>query len=320
MKRFFFYAVLIVCMGCIATLFMSQIKFPAAQKAQALGNVVTVAYTQLPTNTFEPTYTPFPTVDYRATDQAYQLAMEQERNRMIEVQLQHDENMLAQQVELARVNGTATAAGTQIAQVSTQNAIAVWNLTLESSHITSTAEAPAQAAKLLQVATNAKNEKRDNIIYVSIAIAVIIFLVGVPSGVWRYVKLQEKRATTEYQPETPTVPEGLTPYIHEDKSGGDFERWYVPCTPDQMTEIWELIVNGERNFGINRIETTSRTLRRPTLVKLRKWLRENKFATELGAGEIALNDRFVAFVEKWGEDHELEEGYQFCPPPQDETI
>lgn len=319
MKKFLLIAFIVIAGGCVLGYMIVNGKPPTAKAlVYKTSTVAPVTITLQPTGTPVPTMTSFPTIDYRATDQAYTLLMEQERNRAIEIQLKHDEEMIKQQLEITRLNGTATAAGTMIAMVNAENTLTAGKLTAVSVIATSTAEAPMQAAQLLQVATNAKHEKRDNIIYISVAIATIIFLIAVPMGVFRLAKAQEQKATTEYQP--PEVPEGLTPYVREDHGGGDFTKWFVPCTPEQMTEIWELVVNGERNFAINRLETTTRTLRRPVLTKLRKWLRQNDFATELGAGEIALNDRFVAFVEKWGEDHELEEGYEFVPSPSEENV
>lgn len=317
MKRFLPIMMIVAVFCGLAYMMLTSVK-PPISSAQAMNEVVLPTSSPLPTDTPYPTSTALPTVDYRATDQAYTLLMEQERNRMIEIQLQHDENMMVQQVELARIGATQTYMPTMIALVNAENTLTAGQLTSVSIIATSTAEAPIHAAQLLQVATNAKNEKRDSIIYVSVAIATVIFLISVPMGVFRLAKAQEQKRDTEYQPSV--LPDGLQPYIREDRGNGDFGQWMVPCTPEQMTEIWELVVNGERNFGINRIESTSRTLRRPTLVKLRKWLRENKFATELPAGEIALNDRAVAFIEKWGEDHELEEGYEFAPPPSSENV
>ena len=321
MKRFIpgLLILVILSVGCLTMYMIVKGKMPRVQTVQALNNVVTVAYTQLPTNTPAPTFTPYPTVDYRATDQAYQLAMEQQRNDMIKAQLAHDEQMLAQQVELARINGTATAAGTQVAQIHAENTLQAGQLTAVSIQATSTAEAPQQAAALLQVATNAKNEKRDNVIYVLGSSGLIFFLFSMPYVSYRIAKLFAPKPVDD-EPGSQEVPEGLTPYIREEHGSGDFTQWFVPCNEEQLTELGEMVVNGERNLAINRLETTSRTLRRPTLIHLRKFFRANQFAIELGNGEIALNDRAVAFIQQWFEDHELVSGYQFATPPQVENV
>lgn len=325
MKKFLLIAFIIIAGGCVLSYMIVNGKPPTAKAlVYKTSTIVPVTITFQPTGTPAPTMTSFPTVDYRATDQAYTLLMEQERNRAIEIQLKHDEEMLKNQVELARVYATGTAFGTEIAIQQAQLTSDAGMMTAQSNQLTATANAPTQIVAMNNSIRAVKNSKRDDIIFMIVAISFSFFAVSM--GVFLFWKMRtitaadiaRQEATTEYQP--PEVPEGLTPYVREDHGSGDFTKWFVPCTPEQMTEIWELVVNGERNFAINRLETTTRTLRRPVLTKLRKWLRQNDFATELGAGEIALNDRFVAFVEKWGEDHELEEGYQFTPSPTGENV
>ena len=266
--------------------------------------VMAAGITPVATNTATiaaPTPTPFPTIDYRATDQAYQLQMEQQRNDMIKAQLAHDEEMMKQQVLLASINATATYAGTQVAMQQTQDVIAIGKQTLEAGQMTATAQAPMMIVSLANSENKVKHMQTDyiiNMIGVGSVAGLCIVLVWFLIWKMRTFATIPPPNNTEYQ--TPIVPEGFTPYIREDHGGGDFTKWFVPCTEEQMTEIWELVVNGERNFAINRLETNTRTLKRPTLTKLRKWFRANEFATELGAGEIALNDRAVAFIEKWG--------------------
>lgn len=301
MKRFLVIGVLIISLGVMAFRYLAKFQKyqpTSVQPVQAMG------WTPVATDTPAPTLTPLPTVDYKATDNAFQLAQQAERDRMIEIQLQHDADMLDKQIELARIGATQTFAPTAVALESGR-------LTAVSIQATSTAEAPVHAAQLLQVATNAKHEKRDNIIFIAGAIAIIIFLLSVPAAVWKMVKIQEQAALLAQEAALPQrdieAPEGMTSY--------EADKWVVPCNPEQMTEIWEMVVNGERNFGINRIETTSRTLRRPTLIKMRRWFRVNEFAIELPGAEIALNDAAIAFIEGWGENHELEPGYSFVAPP-----
>lgn len=178
MKKFLTYSIIVLAVGVLIIRNLPNI--PRYTPVQALGQGGMTALptsSPFPTNTPEPTMTPFPTVDYQATDQAYQLAEQQERNRMIEVQLQHDEAMLAQQVELARVNGTATAAGTMVALANAQSTLESGRLTAIAIQATSTHEAPEQAAQLLQVQDDAKHFQgqriKENIAY---AVAILFVL------------------------------------------------------------------------------------------------------------------------------------------------
>jgi len=207
---------------------------------------------------------------------------------------------------------------------STAQLLILGNQTMQASQMTATAQAPTLIVAMANSRNIAEHVKTDYIIGIVFKIVMTFFIIVL--GVFLIWKMRTvttadiMRDLKKAEEPEPEIPEGLTPYIREDHGSGDFTKWFVPCNEEQMTEIWELVVNGERNFAINRLETTTRTLRRPVLTKLRKWLRQNQFATELPAGEIALNDRAVAFIEKWGEDHELEEGYEFAPSPTGENV
>jgi hypothetical protein len=320
MKKFLLIGFLVISLGCsVGYLLINNDKPSVANSlVYRTSTAAPITFTPQATNTPYPTITPAPTIDYRATDMAYQLQMEHERNEMIKVQLAHDEEMMKQQIELARIGATQTFAPTAIALVNAENTLSAGQLTAISVQATGTAQVPTQMAAIFRAQDEAKhateNRVKGNIAWTLGMVAIValtVMTIRIPK------LLQSQKENQDDRPQD--LPGGLTPYIREERGQGDFGQWYVPCTPEQMTEIWELVVNGERNFAINRIETTSRTLRRPTLIKLRKWFRQNNFATELGAGEIALNDRAVAFIEKWGEDHELEEGYEFVPPPPNEN-
>ena len=102
MKKFLLIAFIIIAGGCVLSYMIVNGKPPTAKAlTYKTSTVAPVTITLQPTGTPVPTMTSFPTIDYRATDQAYTLLMEQERNRAIESQLKHDDEMIKQQLEIA---------------------------------------------------------------------------------------------------------------------------------------------------------------------------------------------------------------------------
>lgn len=316
----------------LLSIFLSSCSVPQIAPAPVMAAGITPTATQIPTNTPVPSAT----IGYQETAVvAMQTANEASRvNAMITAEYEKRAQEQLQITAAAEyqyfvvLGWTATSAPTSV--VLTATAQANYNTqvsgqqTLEAGRLTATAKAPTLIVAIADSENHAKHVEIAYILEWILKLSLAFFMVAIGAFmIWKMrtvtaADIVKQELTTEYHP--PEIPEGLTPYVREDHGSGDYTKWFVPCNEEQMSEIWELVVNGERNFAINRLETTTRTLRRPVLTKLRRWLRQNDFATELGAGEIALNDKFVAFVEKWGEDRELEEGYQFAPSPTGENV
>lgn len=312
MKRFLIAAIVLTAAGYM---FIRSIKIAPAPPALAMG--VTVVYTQLPTDTPMPTMTPFPTIDYRATDQAYQLAMEQQRNDMIKAQLAHDEEMLRQQVELARINATATAAGTQMVMVNDANTLQAGQLTAVSIQATSTAEAPQQAAALLQVQTNAKNAEANNIAFWVGLSFICLFLL---TGSYYFVKKAKgiKAAEIMHDLEASEQKEqlnrpGVSVTLRDEAEPAKSNHYLFPCSMVQLMELAEMVVNGRYTFAYNDMERNSRTFRnqRDILRDTRETLEAAKLAVHTDSDESVINHRGKQFFEFVFENHELPEGFQF---------
>lgn len=275
--------------------------------------VAPATITLQPTGTPVPTMTPFPTIDYRATDQAYTLLMEQERNRAIEIQLKHDEEMLKNQVELARVYATGTAFGTEIAIQQAQLTSNAGMMTAQSDRLTATANAPTQIVAMNNSIRAVKNSKRDDVIFMIVAVSFSFFAVAM--GVFLFWKMRtitaadiaRQEAPTEYRSHDP-----VTVTIRDEKDPGKTEHYIFPCTDEQLTELAEMVVNGERTFGYNRMETKSRTFRnqRDVLEKTRLVLEKAKLAANTHNGESVVNDRGVAFFEDWFDSRQLPDNFE----------
>lgn len=290
------------------------VKAPIVQALTYKTNtVLPMTTTPQATGTPYPTVSPFPTVDYRATDQAWQLSMEHERGEIIKAQAAHDEEMMRQQVNLVSIGATGTAYGTEVSLQQSMLTHDAGMMTAQSARITATAHAPTQVVAMSNSIRAVENSKRDDIISTIGVLVLIFFLLSLSLFLLKKTVTLNTADYINGQQEEPEPKE--PPHLREDRGSGDFSKWYVPCSEQQLTELAEMVVNGERTLAINRIETTSRTLKRPVLTKLRKFFRMNDFAIELGGGEISLNDRAVCFIQGWFDNHELEQGYQFLPSP-----
>lgn len=287
-----------------------------APTAQALAPGWTAMPLQAPTNTpvSFPTMSPFPTIDYRATDQAYQLQMEQQRNDMIKVQLAHDEQMLAQQVELARINATAEYAPTQVALIVAQNTLTSGQLTAVSIHATSTAQVPTMIVAVSNSLRTVQNSKRDDIIFVIGAGAVILFLL---TGSFFFVRkaksIKAAEIMHELQRDDNRQAVGLDVTLRDERDQAKSEHYQLPCSMEQLIELAEMVVNGARSFPYNHMESNSRTFknRRDDLRAVRDVLDKARLVTtNVRTGEGFVSERGVQFFEWVFDNRDLPDGFE----------
>ena len=146
----------------------------------------------------------------------------------------------------------------------------------------------------------------DRFIRVAFVLVIGVFLVSISIFALRW---QPPAPKPEIDPAKETVV-----HMRKDNGQGSFSqtRAVVPCSPEQLTELAEMAVNGERKFGINRLEMHSNTFRsqRETLLKVRQWLIDNHFVIEDG-GSIMLNTDGEEFLAQWFELHRLPDEYEF---------
>lgn len=300
----------------VAVAYMLMTRKAPAPTAQALAPGWTALPLQAPTNTSAPfpTMTPFPTIDYRATDQAYQLAMEVQRNDMIKTQLAHDEEMMVQQVELARINATAEYAPTQVALIVAQNTLTSGQLTAVSIHATSTAQVPTMIVAVSNSLRTVQNSKRDDIIFVIGAGAMILFLL---TGSFFFVKKAKsiKAAEIMYtlQENEQNNRPGIDVTLRDDKDPAKSTHVTMPCTMNQLLELSEMVVNGRYTFAYNDMERNSRTFRnqRDVLKATRDALEKAQLAVHTASDESVVNHRGKQFFEFVFENHKLPEGFIF---------
>ena len=267
--------------------------------------------------------TPTAVVDWQGTAVVAQQTADEARrlNSMATVEyvgLLNDQLAMTAEIErqdFEREAWTATAALTSIPLTRTQQAVLNTQIprqqALLSAQLTATEAAPTHLVAMIEAQNYERYGSLDYIVRLFafagigiFSIGIVVFLLRIPIHV-----PEEAPARGETKASDLSTPV----WIKKDTGGGGFsiKRYDVPCTADQLSELAELAVNGERTFAINRIENTSRTLRRDTLYAIREFLLLNEFAIEAGAGKIALHDTGVNFLEYWFENHTLQMGFQF---------
>lgn len=282
--------------------------------------------TQYATPTFIPTQTPIPspTIGYEATlaiaqstaDEARrvnaQVTAQHEQVVLSELQLTADTEYRAQQV----LSWTAQAGPTIIPLTATQQVLMNTQIAnsqaLASGFLTATHQAPTQMAAIVQVQNVARYARVNEIVKIIGMGALILFMLAIVAFINRLPVAQTK---AEVEPQKETVIQ-----MRKDTGQGLFTqtRTVVPCSPEQLTELAELAVNGEKKFGINRLENHTRTFKsqRETLVKVRLWLQENDFVIKDTDGSVTLNADGEAFLTEWFDLHKLPDEYEFEKEPE----
>jgi hypothetical protein len=280
------------------------------------------------TATIQPTQTPVPTATtgYELTAIVAQATADEARRINAQATADHelvqlglsqltaqaeDRAMAQLQLTAAWEGITATVAYTSIPLTATQQAALNTQIParqiLEAGQLTATHEAPTQIVAMERSLLYAKYGKADYFFRWFGIFMVGIFVIGIVRFMFRY-PIQPKPETEPKDEPTETV----IWLKNEKDNGATSKRYAVPCTPEQLTELSELVINGEKTFGINRLENSSRTLRRSTLYQVREFLTLNLFAVDAGAGQIALNEDGEEFLAAWFEEHKLPGGYDFA--------
>ncbi len=268
---------------------------------------------------WRPTETPIPTATtgYQETAIVAQATADEARRVNVMVTAAFEQRALARLQMTAQFeqrvqeiySWTATAAATSVPLTATQQAALNTQIpmrsTLESAYLTATHQAPTQEVAMQQAIYFRKYGAVDYFARWFFVVVIGGFLLGLLAWILRNPVLPK--------PALKEQPEGTVIWLKNEKDkGASSTRYAVPCSPEQLTELSELVVNGEKTFGINRLENNSRTLRRSVLYQVREFLTLNEFAVDAGAGQIALNEAGAEFLTAWFDEHQLPGGYSFA--------
>jgi len=216
-----------------------------------------------------------------------------------------------------RLSWTATAALTSVPLTSTAKVIADTQIAnaqqIVAAGYTQQAYAPTQYAAVVQGQATEKFATINQIMKLIAIGALILFMLA---GVSFFVRMEPKVEAEEVEQVATEV------WVRSDKDhGAKSTLLTIPCSPEQLSELAELAANGEKKFGINRLEQTSRTFRsqRDTLILVRQFLVESKFVIPDANGTITLNHDGEAFLAGWFETHKLGDEYEFAEPKETEA-
>lgn len=297
---------------------------------------------RLPKPTATASIIPTATIEYQATaaiastQLAYAQATANEASRLntqataeyeqrVQVQLQMTADYEAQVFEayawtvtaaLTSVPLTATQQAALNVQIPTQQALA-------RAEMTKVKEAPTQMHAMIEAEQYAKYWPVEFFIRMVAFMGLAIFLAGVGVFAWRSVPMAAAAPEPTAIPEMDPVPQVVrtyqvssTPVTVSDNAGGGFgttQKYFVPCSPEQLTELAEKILSGEKNktLAINEWEGSDTKMTRATLVRLRSWLQTNRFAESIGAGRVVLATTGENFLRGWLDAQKLPTEYDF---------
>ena len=285
--------------------------------------------TQYATPTFRSTETPVPTatIGYEATifvaqataDEARrvnaQATAAHEANQLAQMQLTADAEKRAQEV----LSWTAQAGPTIIPLTATQQVVMNTQVAIGEMRVaammTMTKEAPTQISAMARSQSAVEFARLAQIADVTGKYVLIVFVLILSIFIITRLKMPNLISSASEEKQTETVVQ-----IRRDNGQGSFAqtRAVVPCSPEQLTELAEYAINGEKKFGINRLENTSRTFhnQRETLILVRQFLVENKFVIPDNNGTITLNADGEAFLTGWFDSHRLPSAYEFAEPKE----
>lgn len=290
-------------------------------QALAVGAVDTQAPPPTPTATVVPTMT----VGYQETAIVAQAtAMEAVRvnaqvtaeyERRVQEQLQMTAQ--ADREWFMIQSWTQQAASTVIPLTATQQAAINTQIPLQQivalAQLTATYGAPTQVVAMAKAEQAARYSGASQVVQLIGLSSVSLFCLVLVAFLIFKMRTYYPQPTDELEEEP--EPTETVVMVRRDNGGGmgSTTRQVIPCTPEQLTELAELAVNGERTFAINRLESNSRTLNRTTLYEFRNWAVSNGYAMQPKPGkqEIALNDEGLCFLEGWFENHQLPDQYRF---------
>jgi len=310
MKKVIF--VLIIASALLLNYIMHKSNAPAFAQQQPT-EYAAVSPTFIPTRTIIPTTT----IGYESTlaiaqstaDEARrinaQVTSEAEQRLLSYAQLTADADARAHEVAMwTQIAGatviplTATAAVVERTQIAAaQNIVAAG--------YTQQAYAPTEYAAMVQGQATAQFATINEIIKIIAMILTCVFLLA---GISYFVRHAPREEVEQVEPVATEV------WIRSEKDNGAKSTLLtVPCTAEQLTELAELAANGEKKFGINRLEQTSRTFRsqRETLILVRQFFVENKMVIPDANGTVTLNADGEAFLAGWFESHQLPDEYEF---------
>lgn len=294
-------------------------------------NEVSMVNTPQPTNTPRPTNTLVPTVtvDYQKTAEVAQSTADEARRINVMVTAAHEQLILAQlqitaeheQREHEILSWTATVALTAIPLTSTQQAIVNTQIPAQqiiaAGILTSTKEAPTQAAAMAKAANEkefgAWIDKVQIMLMLSLSLFIIVLMLRL--GFKWYQEGQQRRNSEMADDAEPETHETVV-QMRTDKGNGNFsqQRLVLPCTANQFNQFAIGITQFGKSMAIGQWEKKESGIGKPVIVNIRNWAameREEPFVNITKTNEYVPTEVFLTFLCGWLDTQKLPDGYEF---------
>lgn len=189
--------------------------------------------------------------------------------------------------------------------------------------MTKVKEAPTQIHAMIEAEQYAKYWPVEFMIRMFAFMALGVFLIGIGAFAWRSMPVAAAAHEPTAIPEMDPVPQVVrtyqvssTPVTVSDSAGGGFgttQKYFVPCSPEQLTELAEKILSGEKSktLGINQWEMADTKMTKAVLARVRFWMQMNEFVESIGAGRVVLVKKGEAFLQGWLNAQTLPTEYEF---------
>lgn len=140
-----------------------------------------------------------------------------------------------------------------------------------------------------------------------------VFMVGLGAFAWRFngkKKLEPKEETEEENPLDKYTPIALETNVNNFPS---VDYMLIPCTPEQLTELANGLLNEGKTMALRHWETAESSLNRNVIYPVRNFLRANHMAVAAARGDMVLTATGEAFFRAWLENGTPPPSYSFAP-------
>lgn len=268
--------------------------------------------TPIPTNTFIPSAT----IGYESTLQVAQSTADEARRINAVVTSEYEQRLL-EQVQLTAAyeqrvqeiySWTVTAALTSVPLTQTQQAVMNTQIPMQNNlafaQLTATAQAPTQMAALIQAQESVRYVKFNNIMDIIGRFLLMGFMGSLIYFVFKF--------PVQPKPEVPNPGETVV-MLKRDRGQGSFTmvRNTIPCSPDQLTELAQKIIEGKKTLAINQWEGAGTLFTRPVILAMRAWMRENGFAVATEENQLVPTVEGLDFFLGWLASQKLPSEFEF---------
>ena len=208
---------------------------------------------------------------------------------------------------------TATAAPSAIPATQTQAAAMQRAIETQQSIISTamvmTQNAPTMVVAMAEAQTMAQYSELDMLVRLFALFGLGCFFLGISVFLFRKPMMREEEPVDRVYP----LEMGTVVTIKKENSGYlSTSRLVLPCSAEQLTELADGLISGEKSLAINVWEgRNSQTFTRESFAAVRNFLQVNRLAQSAGVGRLVLTAEGEAFLRAWQDKRALPSSYEF---------